>query len=464
VDDDSELLPGLREWIVLVTGATQLTIERRSAGGSRAGFAVDVVRENDEEEALWLRMDTGYGPLSNTPFTLQREAIVYRALSGSDVRVPQVIAVHPTLEAFLMSRVEGRNWFSEIADAAQQEAVASDFMQQIVALHRIDPQALDLPGFGASDSVSTHINDEIDLWERLHYEGAAEREPIILMAVAWLRRHMPGDGDWPLVLVQGDTGPGNFMYKEGQVTAVLDWENAHFGDFHDDLAWIYVRDLQERFTYLPRRMGEYESASGRAIDLERLRYFIVLAQMRCAIGTLNAVGVHDARGEIANHLIYGALHLRMLAEALATAAGLSASASAASIASAAAVTEFTWLYDIALQEIREVIVPALANDGFAGRRAKGVARIVKVLKEIDRLGEMDNHAELSDLRSLLGSDVRDVPDGRQKLCDAVSTGTLDEFTAIPYALRHVIRQTDLLRSAMGDLADRHYSPIRVDLE
>ena len=60
--------------------------------------------------------------------------------------------------------------------------------------------------------------------------------------------------------------------------------------------------------------------NGRAatrIDVRRLRYFIVLAQMRCAVGTLDALAVQDARGEMANHLIYSALHLRMLAEALA---------------------------------------------------------------------------------------------------------------------------------------------------
>ena len=115
MDDDSELSPEMRSWIAAATGAVHVVVERRSAGGSRAGYAVDIRRADGVTEALWLRMDLGYGPLSNTPFTLRREAAVYGALQGMGVRIPTLVAVHPTQEAFLMHRIEGRNWFSELA-------------------------------------------------------------------------------------------------------------------------------------------------------------------------------------------------------------------------------------------------------------------------------------------------------------------------------------------------------------
>ena len=82
----------------------------------------------------------------------------------------------------------------------------------------------------------------------MQYRRQGEPEPLLVLALSWLRRHLPPDDDWPVVLVQGDTGPGNFMYRNGEIVAVTDWEMAHLGDLHDDLGWIYVRDLQERFT------------------------------------------------------------------------------------------------------------------------------------------------------------------------------------------------------------------------
>ena len=116
---------------------------------------------------------------------------------------------------------------------------------------------------------------------------------------------------------------------------------------------------------------------------------------------------------------------------------------------------------MALQELREVVVPGLADNAFASRRAKGVARMLKVLEENDRIGRALEEAELADLRAVLGPGVHDIREGRSKLCEAVSTGSIDELEGIRYGLRSVNRRTELLRSAMGDLANRHYSPVAV---
>ena len=40
---------------------------------------------------------------------------------------------------------------------------------------------------------------------------------------------------------QGDTGPGNFLYGDGRVKAILDFELAHWGDPMDDIAWLSWR-------------------------------------------------------------------------------------------------------------------------------------------------------------------------------------------------------------------------------
>ena len=80
------------------------------------------------------------------------------------------------------------------------------------------------------------------------------------------------------------------------------------------------------------------------------------------------------------------------------------------------------------------------------------------------MGDALEKAELADLRTVLGVGVQDVREGRSKLCQAVSTGSLNELEGIRYGLRYVNRRTSLLRSAMGDLANRHYSPVSVGRE
>jgi aminoglycoside phosphotransferase (APT) family kinase protein len=453
--DQGMLDPSMLEWIRDVTGAATLRIERRSAGASRAGYAVDVERDDGSTSALWLRMDTGYGPQSQGVYTLRREAAVYRALGATPVKVAKLVALHPTVEAFLLERLEGRNWFAEVTDPDEQVALASAFMRQLAELHRLDPRDLALPELGAPDRISRHVLDEIDIWDE-QYRRQGEPEPVLVLALSWLRRHLPPDDDWPIVIVQGDTGPGNFMYRGSEIVAVTDWEMAHLGDLHDDLAWIYVRDLQERFSDLRDRLGDYERFAGRSVDPARLRYFLVLAQTRCAIGTRNGLLARDSRGEMANHLIYSALHLRLLAEALTEAAGVTP-APADPIADPGA-TDTTWVYDVALDDLREHVLPSL-GDGFSVRRAKGMARLLKYLREHERLAPAAEQLELTELDALLDRPFDGVEAGRTELCHAIADGAVDDAAVIAFCLRRQQRHTQILRPAMGALADRHYSPL-----
>jgi aminoglycoside phosphotransferase (APT) family kinase protein len=450
-------MDALAGWVREATGATDVHMERRSGGASRAGYAVDAVLADGTTRALWLRADTGHGPQSHTKYTVRREATVYRALRDTAVGVPRLVAVHPTEEAFLSERLEGRNWFAEITSPQQQLAVATEYMQRLAALHALDPAGLELPGFGPPGALHDHINEELDEWQaQLARHREPEPEPVIVWSLRWLRAHLPPDGHWPVVLVHGDAGPGNFLYDGDHVVAVMDWEMAHYGDLHEDLGWLYVRDAQERFTSLPERLRDYERAAGRRIDRGRLLYFRVLAQARCAIGTANGLAERDHRGEIANHLIYGTMHQRLLVEALAGAMGVDVPECPALDGEGSA---HTWMYDVALDDLRDVVVPAV-DSGFAARRAKGLARLVKYLREAERLGPARATAEAADLAAVLGDQAGQAGRAaRADLCAAIDAGTVTDDAALWWCARAAARATQIAAPAMGALATRHYAPL-----
>jgi aminoglycoside phosphotransferase (APT) family kinase protein len=447
---DTELF----DWVRVTTGAVDLEVERRTGGASREGYAVDARGADGTVRALWLRADSGAGPQSGTRYSLRREAAVYRALGGTSLRVAGLVAVHPDREAFLLERIEGDGRFAAIADPAQQEAVATAFMEQIATLHALDAGALDLPELGPLGSIADHVHAELHEWET-QYREHDEPDPLLALALAWLHARLPADGDWPLVLVQGDTGPGNFMYRDHEVAAITDWELAHFGDLHDDLGWICVRDAQERFPDLAARFRDYERFAGRRIDPGRLRYFRVLAQARCAIGTRRGLLAHDHRAEMAAHLIFHTLHQRLLAEALADAEGLTL---APTEPLEPVDVDAAWAYDVALDDLSTHIVPAL-GESFAARRAKGLARLVKYLRELARLGPSADRAERRALGELLGHDVVDVRAGRGELCAAIDAGGVDLRAVLAFCVARAHWTTEIVRPAMGALADRHYSPI-----
>jgi hypothetical protein len=328
-------------------------------------------------------------------------------------------------------------------------------MQQLAALHRIDVRELDLPELAPVRTVHEHVLDEIDTWDA-QYRSQGVDYPLFELALSWLRRNLPADDGHPVVLVQGDTGPGNFMYDDDGVVAVTDWEMAHFGDFHDDLAWVYVRDVQERFTDLVERLQDYERFSGNRVNPARLRYFLVLAQTRCAIGTRNGLLARDSRTEMANHLIYSTLHDRLLVEALAGAAGVDLAA--VPPVPKAQDGPAAWAFDVALDDLRDVIVPAV-DDGFALRRAKGLARLLKYLRNEQRLGAAARAAELQGLEQLLGRSMDDPEIARREVCRRIVAGEIDDALVVIHCAITQSWADEIVRDSMGTLADRRHQPL-----
>ena len=121
-------------------------------------------------------------------------------------------------------------------------------------------------------------------------------------------------------------------------------------------------------------------------------------------------------------------------------------------------SSLSWMYDVALEDMRTRVVPAI-DDSFVSRRAKGVARLVKYLREEDRFGPAVAEAQRHDLSGLLGVDVEDVAAARRTLCERIRDGEIADAPVVVYALRDWARRTQVLRPAMGSLADRRYAPL-----
>lgn len=450
-------------WIGEVGGGPVVRADRRPGGARKEAWFVDLARPDGTVAELFLRYDRSDPRLTADPWTLHREAVVYLALQDSAVPVPRVLGVHPTHQAMLSERIVAENWFARIADAGEQLATARHFMELLAALHRIDPATLELPGFPAPTSAADLVHHELDEWDRVIEARGGDPDPALAFTLDWLRRNVPSY-DGPVVLVQGDTGPGNFLYAGGRVLAIVDWELAHLGDPMDDIAWLSLRATQEPFTDLPARLVEYEELSGHAVDEARVRYYRVMAEAKLQVmghragrTSGRAAPVDGGGGDVGNGLIYGMLHRRLWFEALADAVGLTPAPVEPPPASEP--SDHDWLYDAVLHQLRDVVVPRI-TDPLARQRTKGLARIVKYLREIDRYGDLYDARELAELAELLGGTPASLAAGREQLAAATRAGAVGERDYLGYLWRRVARDTELLRPAMGALADRHWPPLR----
>jgi aminoglycoside phosphotransferase (APT) family kinase protein len=453
-DDASTLGSDMLAWVEDVLGATITSVDRRPGGGRREAWFVDVQYADGSARELFLRYDRSDPAATGDPFTLSREAAFFSAMAGSAVPAPHIYAVHPKEQAILAERIAGETWFSRLKDADERVAVATDFMRILAALHALAPGELKLGTGEVQGGLPVLVAAEIDRWETFYRTSQAASDPLIEVGFAWLKANIP-TAQGPVVIVHGDAGPGNFLFSDGRVSAVLDWELAHLGDPHDDLAWVSVRAVQEPFTDLVDRFDDYARFSGSPVDISRVRYYRVFAELRILVLSHRSVGHSDPLGEVGNALIYTALHRRLFGEAMADVLDIGLQQPAAL---EARETSLGWWYDAALTQIGQIIVPR-STDPFVILRSKGVARMVKYLREMDRLGGAAETADLDDLAELLGARPASVAEGIAAVLARFGSGSVDVTSVVRVLHRKTLRELQILRPAMGVLAERTFDPL-----
>ena len=456
-----ELPEGVQEWIGEVTHSRVTSAARIPGGASREGWFVDV--EDPAAGPLYLRLDRRGTPADSGFHSLWVEAEVFRSLYGTGVTVPRVIAVHPETECFLAERIPGATWFYRIRDPDEQVRVARDFIANLAALHRLDPRKLDLPSLGPLLPADELVRADLSRMRVRATGPDGAIDPLVDVCLGWLERNVP-DYAGPVVLVQGDTGPGNFLYEDGRVTAVVDWELAHLGDPMDDIAWLSLRTVQDTFTHFPDRLREYEELSGHTIDPARVWYYRLCAETRLLAA--NRGGARAAPDEDedkdrsggrdpGNPLIYGMLHRRLTLEALARVAGIELAETP--LPAPDGPGDHNAVYDACLEAL-QTIVPRV-TDPLAQQWSKGIVRALKYLKEVDRSGAACAAAEVADLTGLLGEAPASLPAGRDAVAAAVRAGRVDSQDYIRYLWRRTQRDDHLMREASGALRSRTWPPL-----
>jgi len=455
--DAPQLLPAdLIASVERQTGAKVVHITPRGGGGaSRQGAEVTLRHADGREEAGYLAYDTRAGDPKRLPF-FNRETAILAALTGpwtdKGVRAPRFIAAEPAHLALLTALTPGRDRF---ADAGDPLALGADFMAQLAALHRIDPATVHLADYGdPAASPSSRIRTRI---KELKADNlAAVPDPILQLALAWVEENVPADRG-PAVIVHGDAGPGNFLHQADRVTALLDWELTHYGDPMEDLAQIWVRSMLQPFIPMRAAFAAYEAAGGIAVDLDRVRFHRLYFQLGFIVGGHSAF-YSDTRVRTAMlgaSMMYHTVHMRVIVQSLAELTGQTLVAAALPEAPASHVDR---TFDIALDDLKDAIVPRLA-DQHAASKAKSLARVVKWWRARERYGALFDQAETDEVAALLGRRVEGVIPARVALTRAMLEGRVSREVTLQACFNRVTRETFLMADAMGGLKDTYFLPL-----
>lgn len=260
----------------------------RFEGGSRAGT-----------QTLVLRCDSASGIETSRP--RWQEFRLLRAVHDAGVRVPEPLWLEESGEIlgkpfFVMSHlngVAGGHLLTKAGAIADGDALAESLGAQLAAIHAIGPGIgeVDFLGEPPTDAAVRDI-----LNYRAYLDTLCHGYPAIEWGLRWAERHAPSPA--AAVLVHRDFRTGNYLVECGEVTGILDWEFADWGDPMSDVGWFcaacwrFGRQEQEAGGIGGRDAfyRGYERNSGRRIDPERVVFWEVMAHIRWAVIALQQGG------------------------------------------------------------------------------------------------------------------------------------------------------------------------------
>lgn len=281
----ADLLP---PFMARVAGPGKLSgLTRLSGGANMESWAFDW-GEAEQAGAYVLRRAPSADYMAGRPYGHADEAALVMAAYAAGVKAPEVVGVLADGDGigtgYVMRRVIAEVSPARIL-AAPPRSLLADLGRELARIHAIPPDAIP-PAIPLMDTAEALAELKTRF---LSYGGD---RPVIALAIRWCEQHLPEPV--PAVLVHGDYRMGNIMVDAAGLAVVLDWELAHRGDAHEDLAfgcmtvWRFGQLDRPAFGVgsLEEYFAAYEAAGGTPVDRDRFRFWLIYRTLWWALGCL----------------------------------------------------------------------------------------------------------------------------------------------------------------------------------
>lgn len=262
-----------------------------TGGVSASVTALEIERQDGSTQKLLLRRH-GAADLSQNPHIAADEFRLLGALYATGRAVPAPIYLDESNELFptpylVIEYVEGET----PAPEHYPPDLAIQLSNQLASIHAVNLATNDLSFLPRiEESVSKRLRERPARLDALLSEG---------------RVRVALEASWPLqqrnasTLLHGDYWPGNTLWRDGELVAIIDWEDATLGDPLSDLAnarlellWAFGEQAMRDFTVA------YIERTG--VDCANLPYWDLYAALRPA-SKLDSWGLDTATEQRMRH-------------------------------------------------------------------------------------------------------------------------------------------------------------------
>ncbi len=465
IKDPVELPAGTVEWIESITAETVSSLHRHVA--RREAWVVETLSSSAAKQWYFLRIDRAGAKGRGGPWSLLRETKIIQALAATEVPAQKIIAWHDEFHLALQEMVVGDSELDQV-DRSQQHAVMMNFMAALAELHRLDPKALNLSAYctwpeSAEQQALSEVYVIKALWRSMPEPPSAGRL-FSAFGRRWLENHVPPEYQHT-VLVQGDTGPANFMFDGDKISASVDWELAHFGDPMEDLGNIVVRDY-----FYPSSGGDlqayfshYEQLSGIPFDVDKVKYYTVQQLLRSVMSLMYTVPSLKWNDEVAMNMGYEINCQRAMCDAIARAMAVSCPAEPMPVSVVQRGDEdkeMGRVFSIIEQQLQQQILPA-QSDGFVAHRVEHIHAMVEFQHRQARYGPHLDRYEQSEIAVIMGTSFDDLPMAEEALLARIEAmdSVEEEQLILTYLHARAYRLEDLMEPLVRPFAHRFLAKV-----
>lgn len=298
--DDERVCRALRAYLSRTAGDEMevSAFRRKSSGFSWITYCFEATGRRDGLQRLVLRVAPPNGLFA--PYSVYPQVYALQSLTGTGVPTPHVVAYAQDgaeigQPFFITNHVEGdvpAPWAGGSLDEAHRRALAFDFIDILGRLHKIDWATTPLATIDAGAQGRRELRS-VQTWRASLARPMARLYPILDWGGRWLEENCPAPPRE--TIVHGDYRIGNFLERDGKITAILDWELTHIGDPHEDLAWAMMPTFNagsRKFYGVIERnetIERYQRASAVSVSTKSLAYYEAYALFQAAAIQMCAV-------------------------------------------------------------------------------------------------------------------------------------------------------------------------------
>jgi hygromycin-B 4-O-kinase len=224
-----------------------------------------------------------------------KEMSLAQLLSGTGIPVPEVLfhGRAGSLHYSITRRMPGTPASDLAGEAA--DGLAPSLLDMLAAIHSVDTSGT--AGFGPAGNDSNglfpswaawlvSVRDEepewdfFGAWHELFDTTFLER-PVFDAASSRMEDLLPSCPE-DRTLIHGNFGFGNVLVQDGRLTAMLDWQEAGYGDALYDIAWLDFWDPEAKWPdrAMAHSRGYWMNAADRSDRIECYQLRIGLNAMR----------------------------------------------------------------------------------------------------------------------------------------------------------------------------------------